>query len=75
VFACLLALDDVQVMIEAIARQYITGSMWRDYGKGSREFCGIAIPDGNHSCSTLLFLLHFLTDIMPTITHLILVAW
>merc|ERR1740121_3185134 len=29
------------VMIEAIARQYITGSMWRDYGKGSREFCGI----------------------------------
>jgi phosphoribosylaminoimidazole-succinocarboxamide synthase len=34
------------VMIEAIARQYITGSMWRDYGKGSREFCGIKIPDG-----------------------------
>merc|ERR1711937_545822 len=33
-------------MIEAIARQYITGSMWRDYGKGSREFCGIKIPDG-----------------------------
>ena len=22
-----------QVMIEAIARQYITGSMWRDYSK------------------------------------------
>merc|ERR1712224_70409 len=34
------------VMIEAIARQYITGSMWRDYSKGSRTFCGIAIPDG-----------------------------
>jgi len=34
------------VMIEAIARQYITGSMWRDYSKGSREFCGITIPDG-----------------------------
>jgi phosphoribosylaminoimidazole carboxylase len=34
------------VMIEAIARQYITGSMWRDYGKGNREFCGIKIPDG-----------------------------
>merc|ERR1712139_516880 len=31
--------------IEAIARQYITGSMWRDYSKGSREFCGIKIPD------------------------------
>merc|ERR1740129_1266422 len=28
-------------MIEAIARQYITGSMWRDYSKGGREFCGI----------------------------------
>ena len=34
------------VMIEAIARQYITGSMWRAYAKGEREFCGIAVPDG-----------------------------
>ena len=34
------------VMIEAIIRQYITGSMWRDYVKGSRTFCGIALPDG-----------------------------
>lgn len=34
------------VMIEAIARQYITGSMWRAYEKGEREFCGIRIPDG-----------------------------
>ncbi|MEP6391360.1 MAG: phosphoribosylaminoimidazolesuccinocarboxamide synthase [Halioglobus sp.] len=34
------------VMIEAIARQYITGSMWRAYEKGEREFCGINIPDG-----------------------------
>ncbi len=34
------------VMIEAIARQYITGSMWRSYQKGEREFCGISIPDG-----------------------------
>jgi len=34
------------VMIEAIARQYITGSMWRHYAGGEREFCGIAIPDG-----------------------------
>ena len=36
------------VMIEAIARQYITGSMWRSYEKGEREFCGIKIPDGLH---------------------------
>jgi len=34
------------VMIEAICRQYITGSMWRAYTKGEREFCGISIPDG-----------------------------
>ena len=32
-------------MIEAICRQYITGSMWRAYAKGEREFCGIQLPD------------------------------
>ena len=34
------------VMIEAIARQYITGSMWRSYSKGEREFCGMILPEG-----------------------------
>lgn len=34
------------VMVEAIARQYITGSMWRGYEKGEREICGIPLPDG-----------------------------
>lgn len=34
------------VMIEAICRQYITGSMWRAYSQGEREFCGIELPDG-----------------------------
>jgi len=34
------------VMIEAICRQYITGSMWRSYTKGEREFCGIQIAEG-----------------------------
>ncbi len=34
------------VMIEAIARHYITGSMWRAYEKGEREFCGIRLPEG-----------------------------
>ncbi|CAH0525818.1 phosphoribosylaminoimidazolesuccinocarboxamide synthase [Vibrio hippocampi] len=34
------------VMIEAICRQYITGSMWRAYEKGEREFCGITLPEG-----------------------------
>ena len=34
------------VMIEAIGRQYITGSMWRAYAKGERNFCGIDLADG-----------------------------
>lgn len=34
------------VMIEAICRQYITGSMWRAYSKGERDFCGIQLPEG-----------------------------
>ncbi|WP_163938410.1 phosphoribosylaminoimidazolesuccinocarboxamide synthase [Paraferrimonas sp. SM1919] len=34
------------VMVEAIARQYITGSMWRAYQNGEREFCGIELPEG-----------------------------
>ena len=34
------------VMIEAICRQYITGSMWRSYSKGERDFCGIHMPEG-----------------------------
>lgn len=34
------------VMIEAICRQYITGSMWRAYEKGERDFCGIQLPEG-----------------------------
>lgn len=33
------------VMIEAICRQYITGSMWRAYDQGEREFCGINLPE------------------------------
>ena len=33
------------VMVEAIVRQYITGSMWRAYAGGEREFCGITLPE------------------------------
>lgn len=33
------------VMIEAICRNYITGSMWRSYSKGEREFCGIKLKN------------------------------
>ncbi|SIO95080.1 phosphoribosylaminoimidazolesuccinocarboxamide synthase [Vibrio spartinae] len=34
------------IKIEAICRSYITGSMWRAYEKGEREFCGIQLPEG-----------------------------
>ena len=34
------------VRVEAIARQYITGSMWRGYAKGERSICGISLPEG-----------------------------
>ncbi|MBM7035871.1 phosphoribosylaminoimidazolesuccinocarboxamide synthase [Vibrio ulleungensis] len=34
------------IKIEAICRSYITGSMWRAYENGEREFCGIALPEG-----------------------------
>jgi len=34
------------VLIEAIGRQYIAGSMWRAYAAGEREFCGIRLPEG-----------------------------
>ncbi|WP_299735694.1 phosphoribosylaminoimidazolesuccinocarboxamide synthase [uncultured Endozoicomonas sp.] len=34
------------IMIEAIVRKYITGSMWRAYSKGERDFCGIQLPEG-----------------------------
>ena len=45
------------VMIEAICRQYITGSMWRAYEKGEREFCGIELPEGLTKDSKLTELL------------------
>jgi len=41
------------VMIEAICRQYITGSMWRSYSKGEREFCGIKLPENLQKDSKL----------------------
>ena len=45
------------VMIEAICRQYITGSMWRSYTKGERDFCGIELPEGLAKDSKLAALL------------------
>ncbi|MBU2650544.1 MAG: phosphoribosylaminoimidazolesuccinocarboxamide synthase [Bacteroidetes bacterium] len=32
--------------VEMIIRGYLTGSSWRTYNKGSREICGVPIPDG-----------------------------
>ena len=45
------------VMIEAICRQYITGSMWRAYEKGERDFCGIVLEEGLNQDSKLANLL------------------
>jgi phosphoribosylaminoimidazole-succinocarboxamide synthase len=45
------------VMVEAIARNYITGSMWRAYTKGTRDFCGIALEEGLQSNQKLAELL------------------
>lgn len=32
--------------VEMIVRAYLTGSSWRTYKSGSREICGVPIPDG-----------------------------
>jgi phosphoribosylaminoimidazole-succinocarboxamide synthase len=32
--------------VEMIVRGYLTGSSWREYQKGARTICGVAIPDG-----------------------------
>lgn len=32
--------------LEMIVRAYLTGSAWRTYKAGSREICGIKLPDG-----------------------------
>ena len=34
------------VLVEAVARQYIAGSMLRSYKAGIRNFCGIDLPEG-----------------------------
>jgi len=47
------------VKVEAILRQYITGSMWRAYHEdGKREFCGVELLDGlekNQRLTELMF--------------------
>lgn len=32
--------------VEMIIRSILTGSAWREYQKGCREICGVALPDG-----------------------------
>ncbi len=34
------------ILVEGVARGYITGSMWRAYEKGDRVFSGVSLPDG-----------------------------
>lgn len=34
------------ILVEIIVRGYMVGSLWRDYSKGSRIKCGVALPHG-----------------------------
>lgn len=34
------------IRVEMVVRGYLTGSMWRGYEKGEREFSGVEVPDG-----------------------------
>ncbi len=34
------------IRVEMIVRGYLTGSMWRGYQQGRREFSGVRVPDG-----------------------------
>ncbi len=34
------------IRVEMIVRAYLTGSMWRGYKAGQRDFCGVVVPDG-----------------------------
>ncbi len=36
----------VPYKVEMVIRGYITGSAWREYRKGARTLCGIALPEG-----------------------------
>jgi phosphoribosylaminoimidazole-succinocarboxamide synthase len=34
------------IRVEMIVRAYLTGSMWRGYQDGQRDFCGVQVNDG-----------------------------
>lgn len=38
--------EAVPIKVEMIVRGYLTGSMWRGYQKGKREFSGVEVVDG-----------------------------
>lgn len=38
--------EAVPIRVEMIVRGYLTGSMWRKYQKGKREFSGVKVADG-----------------------------
>jgi len=43
------------IPVEVIVRSYLTGSAWRSYKNGSREICGVKLPNGlqeNHKFNT-----------------------
>jgi phosphoribosylaminoimidazole-succinocarboxamide synthase len=38
--------EAVPIRVEMIVRGYLTGSMWRGYQEGKRNFSGVSVPDG-----------------------------
>lgn len=42
----ILVKECIPIRVEMIVRAYLTGSMWRGYQKGKREFSGVRVPDG-----------------------------
>lgn len=38
--------EAMPIRIEMVVRGYLTGSMWRGYQQGKREFSGVQVPDG-----------------------------
>ena len=39
--------------VEFVVRGYLAGHAWRTYSSGSRELCGVALPEGLHQNSPL----------------------
>lgn len=44
--AAMVVREAMPIRVEVIVRAYLTGSAWREYQNGTREFSGVRLPDG-----------------------------